>query len=47
MKTKHSQCKSCHTCEKIFESEDLLAIHKEKDHMEVEDDIETIYIFSE
>ena len=47
MEAKHSQCKSCDNPGKIFSSEDELEVHKEKVHMEYENEKDTSFVFSE
>ena len=46
MRTKHSQCISCKECGKLFGSEYSLAIHKGKDHEQIENESDQSFVFS-
>ena len=47
MRTKHSQCRLCEECRKLFGSEYSLAIYKGIDHEQIESERDRSFVFSE
>ena len=47
MRKEHSQCIACDECGKLFGSKFSLALHKGKDHEEIEKERDQSFVFSE